>query len=146
MTLTAGARDGEESLLESNLAIPVTGRTCRRTGTFFSARAVAFTTAFVPRHFYPGRGAEGGFFESEIQIVTKIRATLYAVAAAARSEDITEAEKISENVAEVGKNIWIETAKTARRRIADTSVTEPVILSSFLRIAQNGIGFGRFFK
>ena len=64
-----------------------------------------------------------------------------APAAARRTENISKSEEISQDVAEVRKNLWINTAETLHAGMA-----EPVVARAFVRVAQNAVGFGSLLK
>src|SRR5437667_5889195 len=74
VTLAARPRNGEESLLETDLAVYVAGGAGRPSRAFFSAAAVALGAGLVPRHLDLRRRSERGIFETEIEIVSKVSA------------------------------------------------------------------------
>src|SRR5262249_40599322 len=133
MTLTARASDAEESLLETDLTIPVARRAGGRTRAFLRAASAAFAAWFVPRYFDLLCCAERGFFERQIQIVTEVGATLYARAPAATAKEVAETEDVAKDVAEIGENVRVEASETTRGA-ANTRVTKAVIASSLLRV------------
>ena len=99
----------------------------------------------MTRDFDLGRGTKSGFFKRHIQVVSKIGAALSSrPAAPSASEEIAEAENVAENIAEVGKDIRIESTEAGSG--TDTGMTEPVVVRALLRIAQNRIGLGGLFE
>ena len=146
VALAAGSCDGEESLLEADLPVTVAGGTGRRTRAFFSAAAVALRTGLVPGYLDLCRHSKCSIFESEVEVVSKIGTALHARAAASCTEQIAETKEITKNVAEISKHVRVEPAKAARCRAGDTGMPEPIVLCTFLRIAQNRIRFRRFLE
>jgi hypothetical protein len=59
------------------------------------------------------------------------------------SEQISEAEEIAENVAEIGEDVG---AETARRHSLQTRVAIAVVCRALLRVAQDAIGFRSFLE
>ena len=87
----------------------------------------------MSRNFDPGRCSERGLFEAQFEIVSEIGAPLNT-AAPARSpaKEIAKTEDVAENIAEVRKYAWIESASGRR---SDTRMAETVILPTLLPIA-----------
>ena len=101
----------------------------------------------MTRDFDLGCGTKCGFFKRHIQVVSKIGAALSSrPAAPSASEEIAEAENVAENIAEVGKDIRIETAEPGSGSGSYACVSETVVARTLLRIAQNRIGLGSLFE
>jgi hypothetical protein len=92
-----------------------------------------------------GRKAAHRIFKRYFEIVANVFAAVHARAATAPalSEDIAETEEVAEDIAEVRENGFVE-ARSAGP--VHALMTEPVVSGALLRIAQNGVRFGRLFE
>jgi hypothetical protein len=115
--LGAGARDGEEALLISQLAAAVAGRAGARPRALGRPRSAAGVARLRAGDLDRGLGALRALLERDLEVVAKVGAALGPAAAArAAAEQIAEAENIaktSEDVAEVGEYGWIESSAPA---------------------------------
>ena len=98
----------------------------------------------MARNFDLFRDAEHSFIECQIQVVPEVGAALRATTTATASKDVSESEDIAQDVAEIGEHIRIKTAEAGT--CTHAGVAEPVIVYSFLRVTQDRVRFGRFFK
>ncbi len=92
-----------------------------------------------------GGKAAHRILKANLEIVANVFAALRAGAAAATalSEDIAEPKEIAQNVAEIGESRFIEAGQPRLRSRPDGRT---VIGGAFLRIAQDSVGFRRFFE
>jgi len=87
---------------------------------------------------------EHGLFELQRDVFSQVRTALGPSApAAARAEEIAEAEEVAENLAEV-LDRGIEPRRSSNP--AYTGVTEAVVGGTFIGIRQNGISFAALFE
>src|SRR5262249_53631981 len=141
----ARARDGEKPLLEAQLAraaaLAAHFRSAARRRPRSPARLAGFFARDLDRRFR----ACVRLFKRDIEVEAQIGAALRAAAAAA-AEHVPEPEEIAEaaeDVLEAGECVWIE---APRAHPADAGVTVPVVRRALLRIAQHGVGLGRFLE
>jgi hypothetical protein len=88
--------------------------------------------------------AENRFFEFQRDIFTQIGTALGTAApAGTASEEISEAEKVPENLADVLKNSGVE---AARSPTAHGSVSEAVVCRPLVRVGKDRVGFAAFFE
>jgi hypothetical protein len=139
-----GARDAEETLLESNLPMTVARAAGCRAGGTLTARAAAFATSLVAGVRNLLLRTEGGFFERKFEIVSKVGTALGTLAAAAAAKQIAKSEDVAKNVTEIREDVGIETAESAGA--ADTGMSVAVVCRALLRVAQHGVRFSRFLK
>src|SRR4029453_5371853 len=74
--LRAGARDGEEALLEPDLALPAALGTLRRRRARRRARPLTRVAVLLTGNLDRGLDPARGFLEADLEIVTKVRAAL----------------------------------------------------------------------
>src|SRR5208337_2080968 len=102
--LRAGARNGEEALLVSNLASP----TARRTGDWFAAflrpGAVAIAAGFRTGNLDLCFQTARRFFERDLQVVSQVGAAGGASALVGAPAKSAETEKVPEEIFEVREN------------------------------------------
>ena len=144
LTLSASACETKKALLETNLTVTVTRGAGRGSGALLRPCSSALAAGFVARNFDLFGGAEDSFFERQFQVVSEIGAALRATTTPAAPEDVSEAEDIAEDVAEIGEHVRIKTAKAGA--CTHARVAESVIVCPFLRVTQDRVRFGRFFK
>lgn len=146
----AGARDGEEALLKTDLASATAltaGDGSLAAGTAGSmASGAGFATAELGFSF----GAEDSRFKFDGQIVAQIVAALLTAAATSRrSCAATAAEHLAEEIAEDVADVdtageWRTSAKAAA--CANAGMTEAIISGAFIRIAEDLVGFACLFE
>jgi hypothetical protein len=93
---------------------------------------------FLPLIFHRAGGAENGFLKFQVEIGAQVHAALRprAAASTASSEEIAEAEKVAEDIAEITEDhVGIEAEPTTRS--AHAGVSEAVVLGALLRISQH---------
>lgn len=91
------------------------------------------------------RCSECSVFKFKLQIVTEIRASLDSTSPTTPAKRISETENIAEHIAEVGKDVRIETGISSRGA-AQPGMAVPVVGRTLLGIGQNRIGLCRFFE
>jgi hypothetical protein len=144
--LRTGSGDAEEALLKTNLTVPVAGTACRSATTLSAARSVAFGTKFVTRKVNLLLHAECSLFETQLDIVPKIRSALRTPAASpGPAEEVSKTEDVSQDVAEVGEHIRVEAIEAAASS-ADAGMTITIILGPLLSVAEYGVSLGRFLE
>ena len=142
--LTAGAPHGEETLLVYDFAAPMASRARGGAGAGLGGFAAAMLARLGARHLDLGGHAENRLFELNLEIVADILAALRPGApprAARRAEQIAEAEKVTQNVAEV-EIVGVE----ALRRALHALMPVAVVCRALLGVAQNAICLGRLFE
>ncbi len=91
-------------------------------------------------------GAEHGFCEFEMQILTQIRATLSSAAATASlAKHVPETEDVPENVAEILEDRRIKSHPTTSAA-AQPGVPKPVIQRPLLAVGENRVRLGDLFE
>src|SRR6266567_1499691 len=143
-----GTSNAEKSLLITNLTAPA-ARTAsgwplarRRTGT------VALLASLVAAHRNPRLRAEERFLKLQRQVFPEISAALHPAASAssaATTEHVAEAEKFSEDIAEVLKHRGIK-ARALPRTAAQSCVAIAVINGALVRVGEHGVGFADFLE
>ena len=129
VTLAAGSCDAEESLLETDLAVSVASRDRSSGPSLFERRCRRTRRRFHAGDFDLCCRSERGFFESQIQVVSKIGAALDTRPPRVRcTEYIAETEDITEDVAEISEHVRIETTEPPTCRAADARMPEAVVL------------------
>src|SRR5262249_42578699 len=92
-------------------------------------------------------GPAGRLFERDFEVVPKVRAALRATAAAATTEEVSEAEDVpesAEDVLEPVENGRIEAG--ARAGACDAGVTEAIVQSALLAVGEHRVRFGRLLE
>jgi hypothetical protein len=126
------------------LAVAVAGITDNLLYARISARSIAVWAGLFLGDLDFGSGSKNGLVKFDREVVTKVRTSPHMTTLSTRgSENVTEPKEVSQYVAEVGKNVGIESTETTA---PDTRMAEMVILSSLVRIAQDAIGFGSLFE
>jgi hypothetical protein len=145
-TLTSGtsASHAEESLLITNLATPSAGSTGNRSFARSRTRSTAVLTSLMAPHGNVGFRPENCLFKFHRDVFTQIGATL-GTAAPARSaaKKISEAEKVSEDFADILKDRRIEPARPSS---AHGGMPEAVVCGSLIRVRQDRISFAAFLE
>ena len=137
--------NAEKTLLESNLPVTAARGARGRPGTSLASAAVALRAGLMTRVLNLFLRTESGFFESQFEIVTKVRSTLTPFASTtATAKEIAESEDVAENVAEIGKDVGVESTETAGA--ANSGMTEAVIAGALLGVAEDSIGFSSFLE
>src|ERR1051325_6088153 len=138
--LRARPADREKRLLVDHLAAAAAHGTRDQAIFGFGAFASAAPALFKTRYLNIGGKAAHRVFEPDLEIVTDVLAALRAMAPLARSasENVTKTKNIAEDIAQIGE--------TVKARAGNTLVAEAVVGCALLRIAQDGIGFGRLFE
>src|SRR5262245_11888408 len=115
--LRAGARHGEEPLLEPDLPLPAALRTLARRRAGRRSRSVTRLAVLLPRNLNRRLGPDRRFFEGDLEVVAQIGAALRTAAAPAAAKEIAEAEDVAEpakDVFEAGEDRRIEAARARR--------------------------------
>jgi hypothetical protein len=130
--MMASSSDAEESLLEPDLTVTVACGAGRRARTLLGTAAVALTASLVVRDrnflFY----SECRFLERQIDVVSQVGSPLDTPATAPAAKEISEPEKVAEDIAEIREYTRIETATGSA---ADAGMAEAVVVCSLLCIA-----------
>src|SRR5262249_41032537 len=141
---TACAPNGKETLLVQNLAPAVTRGASGRARAGLGARTAATIASFHARYLNLSMDSEDCLFERDFEVVANVFAALGGVAtAAASAEEIAEAKKITQDVAEIGECLRVEALGCGALQ---SGVAVPVVSRALLRIAQNAVGFGGFLE
>ena len=144
LTRGTSTRHAEESLLVAHLATPSTGSTGNGSFAGSGARASALFASLVAPNRNAGFRAEHCLFEFQRDVLTQIGTTLGAAAPARTpAEEISEAEKVSEYLADILKDRGIE---STRSRTAHGSMSKAVVCRPLVRVRQDGVGFAAFFE
>ena len=89
--------------------------------------------------------AEHGLLELQRDVFSQVRTALGPSAPPpTRTEEIAEAEKVAENLTEVGEDRGIDARRSSNS--AYTGVPKTVIGGAFIGIRQNGISFAALFE
>jgi hypothetical protein len=90
--------------------------------------------------------AEEGLFEFQRKILTKVSAPLNpaATATTASAEQVTESEKLSENVAKILKDRGIKACSLSRA--SKSGVAVAIVYGPLFGIGEHGIGLADFFE
>src|SRR6185503_2390410 len=107
------------------------------------ALALAMLAGFEARRLDFGGHPEDGIFEIDLQVVTQVFAPLRSVAppSAASAKQVAQAEKLAEDVAEVGELIRIDAAGALHGL-----VPESIVGGALLRIAEHAVSLGRLLE
>src|SRR5579871_517485 len=144
---TAGAADGEEALLINHLAAAVAGWTTGRFAARFGSGSGALGAALHAGYLDLGSQTVDGLFEAEFQVVADVLAALRASAPAAASsgpaEEVAEAEEITQNIAEIGESLGVESRLSGALQ---PGVTKAVVGGPLLRIAEHTVRLGSFLE
>ena len=158
ITAWARGRDGEKATRVRHLTLAPAGWTSLGFGSFGCATAIAIDAGIELREGDFLFEATSGFFEVDLQIVAQIVAALCATSgmlttAESLFEKIVKdaATSAAEHLAEDFKRVvepasWISTARSRARTGTKSGVTEAVISSAFLRIAEGFVGFAKFLE
>src|SRR4051812_1369789 len=144
--LAAGPRDREEPLLVAELPTSLALRARRRLRTGGRAAAAARVARFLARKLDRGFRLLGGFHEGDLEVVPQIGAALRPAATTAGTEDVAEAEDISEtteDVLEAGEDRRIE---AARCRAAKPGVPEAVVHVPLVGVCEHRVRLGRLLE
>ena len=134
------SRDGEESLREPDLALPLALRACGGRGPRLRAGAAAGLARFVPRNLDGGRGALGRFIERDLEVVAEIAAALRS-AAPLPAKQVAKTEHVAEDVAEV-ELVEDRRIEAAARSGLDARVAEAIVLAALVRVGEDGVRLG----
>src|SRR5579883_110788 len=141
---SAGPPHSEETLLVEQFASPVAGRAGGGAAARFSPRPMAAVAALHSRHLDLGGHPEDRLLEADLQVVAHVFAALGPVAPApTAAEQVAEAEKVTQNVAEIREGPSVE---TGRRRALQARVPVAIISRPLLRVAQHAVGFRSLFE
>ena len=146
--LAAGARDGEEALLVSQLPGAAALRARRRRGAGCGARAAAGLTGLLTRDLDGRFGALRGLLERNLHVVAQVGAALRPAAPAAAAEHVAEAEDVAEaaeDVLEVREDGRVDAAAPAGRA-GHAGMAEAVVARALVGVGQHRVGFGRFLE
>src|SRR5262249_4038753 len=145
-TNVAGPRDREKSLLVANLAGAATSRTGLRLASGCGTRAFTGVALLETRNSELRRHAISGFFECELQVVTKIRAALCggATTATRAAKHIAKSKQVAEDVFDPTKSRCAP--RTGTRAARNTCVAKTVIAFALFVIRQHAVGFRRLFE
>ena len=146
-TNVTGARHRKEPLLITNLAGAAASRTRFRLRSGFGSRTFTRFARLETRNPELGGHAFRGFFERDLEVVTKIRAALRRTApcaTASTAENITKPKQVAENVfnATKSRRTPVSRARTARH----TRMPESVVTPALFGIGQHAVRLGGFFK
>jgi hypothetical protein len=142
-----GASDAEKALLITNL--PLTGAGTAGYWGFAgsSAGTPTLCTCLVMTNCDFGFRAEYRFFKFQIDVFSEISASLgtRTLAGVAASEDVSDPEDVSEDIAKVLEPSAAETC-ACRTVPTDPSMAEPVVQGTFFTVAKDGVGFARLLE
>ena len=110
-----------------------------RAAAFFRPAALAFRATFHARETDLGIHSEGGVFEINLEFILQIRATT-RTAPSSPSEQVSEAEKVAENIRKIAE---IGRVEAARARTGKPLVPVAIIAASLVRVAENAVGLRR---
>src|ERR1035441_2174806 len=139
---TAGARNGEESLLITHL--PASRAGGAGDGRLARSRAAAFALValFQPPHLHLLGDAKCGFLKLESDIFAQIGPALCArtAASALPAKHVAKSEEIAEDVVEIVEHRGVESA-VAARTAGNSRVTKAVIARALFAVGENCVGF-----
>src|SRR5205085_9229612 len=145
-TNVTGPRHREKSLLVTNLATASTGRTGFRLTARRRTRSFANVASLQTRNAQLRCHAVRSVFECDLQVVTKICATLCCTAArpAASAKDVAKTKQVAENVLDATKTRRAPGARTGTA--GNACMTKPVVTPALLGVRQHAVGFGSLFE
>jgi hypothetical protein len=138
-----GGADSEKTLALDHLSPAAAGWAVFGTRAGFKTVSLTMGTGFHPRNFNFHLLPLGRFHKGNRKIVTKVRSLPGSGLSSPAS--LPEAKKVFKNIPETGKNIF-KTAEAAETGALQSFMAEPIIEIPLLRIMQNLIGLGCFFK
>jgi hypothetical protein len=142
-----GASDAEKALLIANL--PLTGAGTAGNWGFAGSGAGSPTlcTCLVMTNRDFGFSAEYRFFKFQIDVFSEISASLgtRALAGITASEDVSDPEDVSEDVAKVLEPSSAEPC-ACRTVPTDSGMAESVVQGTFFTVAKDGVGFARLLE
>jgi hypothetical protein len=108
---------------------------------------MTFFARFVPSNGHARFFAEECLFELESKIFPQIGAALHPAAtpSASTPEQVSEAEELAKDIAEILKYGRIDTGRSASRT-PEPRMPIPVVNRALLRIGEHGVGLAHFFK
>src|SRR3990172_897053 len=136
--VAAGAGDAEEALLEGDLSRAPARGAGRGLGARGGAAAPAGRARLGPRDLDLRLGPERGLLERKVEVVAQVGA---APRPPPPGEDISEAEEVAQDVAEVGEDRWIETGARA-----EPGVSVGVVALALLGVAEDAVGLRRLLE
>jgi hypothetical protein len=144
LTRRTSAGHAEESLLVAYLAAPSTRSASNRSFARRRSAASAVLATLVAANRNVGFRSEYCLFELQRDIFPQIRTALGPAApAGTAAKKISEAEKVSEDLADILKDCRVE---SARPRAAHGSMSKAVVRRPLVRIRQDSVGLAAFFE
>jgi hypothetical protein len=142
-----GTSDAEKALLITNL--PLTGAGTASYWGFAGSGAGSPTlcTCLVMTNRHFGFSAEYRFLKFQIDVFSEISASLgtRTLAGVAASENVSNSEDVSEDIAKVLEPSAAETCACGTVP-TDPGMAEPVVQGTFFTVAKNGVGFARLLE
>jgi len=139
----AGTSHAEESLLITHLTASAARAAGSRAFAGSGAVAAAIFADLVAANPDLSFFAENRLFKFQCDVFAQIRATLRPAAAArASAEQISEAQKVAEDFAEILHHVGIKSAASA----VYAGVTEAVVGGTLVGIGQDSVGFAALFE
>lgn len=140
----AGAGHAEKSLLIANLPASAAGAAGDGRFAGSGAGAAAFLTSLVSPHGDLSGFAENRFFEFQRDVLAQVGAALRAAAAArGASEQIAEAEEVTEDVTEILKSGRV---KARRSHAAHAGMAEAVVRRSLVGVCKDRVSLAAFLE
>src|SRR5579862_5579618 len=140
----AGTGHAEKSLLVADLAATATGPAWNRGLAGSRPCPSAFFAGLMAAHVYRGFGAKNCLFKFQRDVFAKIGAALCTGAAAGPStKKVSEAEKVTEDFADILEDGWVEPSHASA---IDSGVSVTVVGSTLIGVSQDGVGFAALFK
>jgi hypothetical protein len=142
-----GASDAKKALLITDLPLTGTGTAGYRGFAGSGAGTPTLCACLMMTHRDFGFRAEHRFFKFQIDVFAEISASLgtRTLAGVAASEDVSDPEDVSEDIAKVLEPSAAETC-ACRTVPTDPSMAEPVVQGTFFTIAKDGVGFARLLE
>jgi len=145
--LRTGSADREKTLLISQLTESAAGVAGHSSLAWFSACPLADGAILLSWYLDFSLNAKDRVFEAYPEVISKVRTTLRLVGAAASgtSKNISKAEKVTENIAEIRKDVRVKPSETTGTDV-HSSVPKTVVLCPFVRVAEYTVSFGRLLE
>jgi len=107
--------------------------------------STAVRTGLRPGDFDFYLGTKNGVFKFYGEIISKVGSSLGLIPSspAGRTENVAESKKVTQDVAEIAKNIGVKSTESAS---AQAGMAETIVVGPFIRITQDTIGLSSLFE